>query len=67
MLRSTPENRKVERRKHAVLKIWADTKILDPSENSQLMKATQDGWKWFKAGELPSGNLFRCNCGGSAE
>jgi len=50
-----------------VLKIWADTKILDPSENSQLMKATQDGWKWFKAGELPSGNLFRCNCGGSAE
>jgi hypothetical protein len=41
---------------------WDDTKILDPSKDSELMKVTKDGWDWFKAGKLPDGNLFGCKC-----
>jgi hypothetical protein len=41
---------------------YQDIKIVDPSKDSELMKATKDGWDWFKAGKLPDGNLFGCEC-----
>ena len=32
--------------------------IVNPGKGSELYRITQDAWKWYQSGKLPSGDLF---------
>ncbi|QTA24632.1 RHS element core protein [Escherichia albertii] len=46
----------------SIAHMLGDAEILDPADDSDLMKTTRDAWGWFQSGKLPDGNLFRCPC-----
>ncbi|MBB3122068.1 hypothetical protein [Pseudoduganella violacea] len=38
--------------------------LMNPGQGSALFRATQEAWRWFNDGKLPSGDLFSFGCDG---